>query len=817
MFRNYLKIALRNLKNRKGFAFINVFGLAIGIACCLLIAVYVFHELSYDQFHEKADRIYRVTQKTVTSSKTEKGASTPFPVGPTLQADFPGQIEKAVRFFDMQEEVRTIINTQTDESFRVDDFYVVDSTFFDVFTADLLQGNPQSVLSKPMSAVITAEQATRFFGDKNPIGKQLTFKGVEDFTVTGVMEEMPENSHFSVDMLVSMNSLPKLYHTRAFMERWFWNPCWTYVLVKDKQSVRELRRQLPIFVDKNYANREEGETISLGLQKLTDIHLYSNLDLEMDTNGSIFYVYLFSAVAVLILLVACINFMNLSTARSTERAQEVGMRKVLGADRWQLFRQFMGESFLMTLIGFGAALLLAKMLLPWFSDFVGKPLSFDFFGSETMIVALAALFILVVLLAGIYPALYLSGFKPNTIMHGRKGTSSRAGGRQFRKGLVIFQFALSVMLIVGTIIVYLQLQHMQQKELGFDEEHVVVMPITQTLIAWEFEQFKKKARSGSGILDVTGTSKILGSERQVFAKYSPANQPGAPPTNMTLKVTHDFVETYDVKLLAGRSFSRDHKTDPNEAILINKAMLQQLDVATPREALGKEFYFTTAKNERKPFRVIGVVDNFNYTSIKKEISPLVIRLIQGVRPTVRNIEYAAVRLSPGNIQEGIQHLKKTWKEVNHIDPFTYFFHDEKLQKTYDSEQKMSNVAGLFSVLCIFIACLGLFGLASFTASKRTKEIGIRKTLGASTANIVALLSKDYLKLVMLANVIAWPVVYYLAVRWLQNFPYRIELTWNLIGVYLSVGIASVVICLLTVSYQSIKAALINPVDSIQQH
>ncbi len=816
MFRNYLKVALRNLGKRKGFTFINILGLAIGIACCLLITVYVFHELSYDQFHEKADRIYRVAQTTETSSKVEEGASTPFPLGPALQSDFSGQIDKAVRFFDMQEDVRTMINAETDESFRVDHFYVVDSTFFDVFTADLVRGNPQTVLNDPMSIVITEEQARRFFGDQNPMGKQLTFKGVEDFTVTGVMESLPPTSHVKIDMLASFNSLPELYGSREFMERWFWNPCWTYILLDEGASPQELEQQFPDFVDKNYTNREEGETLSLNLQALTDIHLYSNLDQEMEANGSIFYVYLFSAVAILILLIACINFMNLSTARSTERAREVGMRKVLGADRRQLFGQFMGESFLMTFLGFALALGLVYLSLPLFNDIAGKELGFSFFANGKMIFALVLLFVIVTIMAGMYPALYLSGFKPTSIMHGSKGTKGGSGGQFFRRSLVVFQFALSVMLIIGTVIVYLQLQHMQEKRLGFDKERVVVMPITQTLIAWEFEDFREKAMTSPNILEVAGTGKVLGSERQIFRKFTPANQPEAPPTNMSLNVTYGFLDTYNIDLLAGRGFSRDHSTDAEEAILINRAMLSQIKAETPQDALGETFYFTTSEDERQEFQVIGVVEDFNYTSIKKEISPLVIDLEDEVRRVVASIEFAAVKLAPGSMEDGIEDLREVWKEVNHIDPFTYSFYDEELEEIYASERKMSNVAGLFSVLCIFVACLGLFGLASFTSSKRTKEIGIRKTLGATVPNIIALLTKDYVKLIIIANVIAWPVIYYLVLQWLQSFPYRINIGWNLVGVFLSVGMASLIICMITVSYQSIKAALLNPVDSIQQ-
>ncbi|MDZ7659916.1 ABC transporter permease [Fodinibius sp.] len=816
MIKNYLKVALRNLSKRKGFTLINVLGLAIGIASCLLIAAYVLHELSYDQFHKKSDRIYRVTQTTQTSSKSESGATTPFPVGPTLQNDFSGQIEKTVRFFDMQEEVRTIINAQTEESFRVNHFYVVDSTFFDVFSADLVRGNPETALDDPMSAVITEEQARRFFGDENPIGKQLTFKGVEDFTVTGVMRALPKTSHFQVDMLVSFNSLPELYGSREFLERWFWNPCWTYVLLKDGVTPQELESQFPRFVDKNYADREEGETITLNLQSLTDIHLYSNLDQEMEANGSIFYVYLFTAVAVLILIIAAINFMNLSTARSTERAREVGMRKVLGAQRKQLFGQFMGESMLMTGLGFLAALFLVYLSLPWFNEFLGVSFGAEVITNGKVVGGLLVLFIVVALLAGLYPALYLSGFNPTSIMHGSKGTQSGVGEKLLRKGLVVFQFTLSVVLIIGTVIVYLQLQHLQNKEMGFDQEQVVVMPITQTLIAWEFDQFKEKALQSPHIKDISGMSKILGSDSQFFSKYSPANQPDAPPTNMTLHVKHDFLETYGIKLLAGRSFSRDYPADAENSILINKAMLNQIDAETPRDALGTRFYFTTAENEREPLEVIGVVDDFNYTSIKKEISPLVINLVKEGRPTVRNIEFATAKLAAGSTQNGIDDLRKVWKEVNHIDPFTYFFQDEKLQEIYKSEAQMSSVSGIFTLLCILVACLGLFGLASYTASRRTKEIGIRKTLGATVPNIVALLSKDYLKLIVISNIIAWPVIYYLAVQWLQDFPYRIELGWNIAAIFVMVGIITLVIGLLTVSYQSLRAALINPVESIQQ-
>lgn len=814
MFKNYIQVALRNLAKRKSFAIINILGLAIGIACCLLIAVYTLHELSYDDFHAKADRLYRITQTTETSAKVEKGASTPFLVGPTLENDFPASIAQTVRFYDMQEDYRTMINKERDRAFRIDHFFFTDSTFFNVFSVELLRGEADQVLSKPMSLVITEEYARRYFDDENPIGQTLNFKGVADFTVTGVMESLPAASHMEIEMLASFNSLAKIYGTTAFMERWFWNPVWTYVLLEEGASPQALETQFPRFVEKNYTNRAEGEKVSIGLQPVTDIHLYSNLDNEMNANSSIFYIYLLLIIGALILVIACINFMNLSTARSTERAREVGMRKVLGAHRGQLFAQFMGESFLMSFLGIALAILLAFLALPWFNNFLDKQLSFAFLETGTILFGLVGLFVVIGLLSGVYPALYLSGFSPTRVMGDKSSTGN--SGQFFRKSLVVFQFTLSVMLMIGTILVYLQLQHMQQQKLGFDKERVVVMPIKQTLIAWEFEKFRDLASASPHIVAVTGTNKILGSEKQFFGKYSPANRPAAPPTNMVLEVLHGFLDTYKIDLLAGRGFSRDHPTDADQAILVNRAMLQQLDAETPREALGKKIQYTMHDDTIQEYEVIGVVANFNYTSIKKEIDPVVIKLVEGIRPTVRNIKYAAVKFAPNSIQAGLKDLKSAWEEVNYIDPFSYSFQDDELQKIYASETRMSNIIGVFALLCILVACLGLFGLASFTSSLRTKEIGIRKTLGATVSDILVLLSKNYIKLVLLANIIAWPLIYYLMAQWLQNFPTHINLGWNVVLVFVLVALTSLVICLVTVSYQSMRAALINPVNSIRQ-
>lgn len=819
MLKNYFKIALRNLVKRKGYTLINISGLAIGVACCLLISIYVLNELRYDQFIEESDRIYRLEQTSISPSGETTYATSPFKTAPTLQAEYPRLIDQTVRFFNMQQASHTLLDEETENSWRESNFYFVDSTFFDVFPANLIQGNPEEVLSNPLSLVMTQERAEVYFGEENPIGKTLSFNGRRSMTfeVTGIMESWPEQSHMDIDMLAPFASVDILYrNTPDYDDSWWWNPVWTYVKLKEPAMADDLRAQLPAFADKYYhPNRPESEQVRLDLRPITDIHLYSSLEWEMEANGSIFYIYLFSAVALLILVIACVNFMNLATARSAERGREVGMRKVLGADRSQLFKQFMGESFLMSFIAVMLAVLLVYLILPYFNNFVDKELVFNLFENPFLLAGLIILVPFVALTAGIYPSLFLSRFQPSLILKGNTFKGSR--GVMMRKGLVIFQFSLSVILIIGTIILYLQLQHMQGKNLGFQQEQIVLLPMDQNLIAWEFPQFKEQALQNPSIQSVTAVSKILGSSEQHQWKMYPANVPqGESRSTLALHVAHDFVETYDIEIIAGRPFSRDFQTDKDQAILVNQKMVEVLDIVNPENALGEPFYYEPSEGERVPLSVVGVVKDFNYTSLKKEIEPLIIRLAEGTRPILQTMSYAAVKIAPGALSEGIGHLEQVWSEVNYIDPFEYTFQDQELQKVYATEMRIGKVTGSFTLLCILVACLGLFGLASFTASKRTKEIGIRKTLGASLSSILVLLSKEYLKLVLIANIVAWPIIYFLVNGYLQSFPYRINLGWNLFLVFMGTVILSILICLATVSYQSMKAALINPVDSIKQ-
>lgn len=818
MFENYAKIAFRHFKKRLGFTFINVSGLAIGVACCLLISIYVLDELSYDRFLKDADRIYRIKQIPAQSSDQVPTVGSPFQTGPFLKSEYSRLVEQQVRLFDTEDQAHTFLN-QTDEiSFRTPDFFFVDSTFFDMFKVELVRGNPENVLDAPLSIVISEEVARQIYPDEDPIGKTLRYKGIVtmEMTINGVMKNWPEQSHMSPNMLASFSSLDILYQQNPdYQNNWWWTPNWTYIKLQKGVTASELEAQLPAFADKYYhPNRPPGETVTLELQPVTDIHLYSDLENEIEANGSIFSIYLFSGVALLILIIACVNFMNLATARSSERASEVGMRKALGADREQLFKQFMGESFLMSFTAVLFSILIVYLSLPFFNDFIGKNLSFDLFSNPFYLLALGGIIIVVGLLAGIYPSIFLSGLQPTRVLKGDTSTGSR--GALFRKVLVVFQFSLSVILIIGAILVYLQLQHMQTKNLGFDKERIVIIPMSQNLIAWNFDEFKSRALQHPAILTVTGLSHVLGENDGENWKIYPSNRSGSnSQSTHTLHVNHNFIETFGIGVIAGRAFSKEFSTDHEQSILINRDMAEQLGAETPNEALGELFYYDDAGDERHTLSVVGVVENFNFISVKNEVKPLVIRLSEGTNPILRTLDHAAIKIAPGRTEEALNYLEELWYDINWVDPFEFTFQDEELSKMYASEITISRVTGAFTLLCILVACLGLFGLASYTAAKRTKEIGIRKTLGATLSGILVLLSKDYIKLILVANLIAWPVAYLLTNQWLRNFPYRISLGWNLVWVFAATCILSVLICLLTVSFQSFKTARKNPVDSLR--
>ncbi len=793
MLKNYFKIAVRNLLKYKGYSLINIGGLAIGIACCLLIALWVVHELSYDRFHANAQQIYRVAEIFREDGKiVEESAGIPFPVGPTLREAFPNL--QAVRFYQTFEKIPLLRHGEN--SFYEPRLFFTDSTVFDIFSFELLQGNPKTALTAPFSIVLTESSSRKYFGNENPLGKNLRFENQLDFTVTGVVRDVPATSHIQFDFLASLLNIGDIFRasgTTFGWRGWYWNPCHTYILLPPEYSREQFEALLPGFVQK-HADERLRANLSFYLQPLTDIHLHSNLYQELGVNGNERSVYLFAVIAVFILLLACINFMNLATARSIKRAKEIAVRKVVGAFRTQLVGQFLGESLLISFIAAFLAIILVELLLPTFARISGANLDLALIGFPKLFAGVGLLAAIVGLIAGSYPALFLSSYLP---VEGLGLKSNRGAGTitaLFRKGLVVFQFCISIALLVGTAVIYQQHQFLRQKELGFDKEQIVMIPIRGTSIKPQVEAFKARLRQDAAVINTSAVSNIIGRDVQVCpfgaeGKTEVLQMPG-------LFVDHDFIKTFGVKLQQGRGFDVAFSTD-STAFLLNQAAMSLIEWPEP---LGKRMNFG------REGQVIGVVKDFNYASLRERIRPMAILIRPGW------FSYVAVRLAPSEIASTLRRLETVWREFEPQRPFEPFFLDDNLNQLYKKEERLSLILSSFSMLAIVIACLGLFGLAAFATEQRTKEIGIRKVLGASMPNLVALLSKDFAKLVLIANVIAWPLAWFAMSKWLEDFPYRIAMGPRFL---IFASLAALAVAILTVSYQALRAALANPVEALR--
>ncbi|MBE9462271.1 ABC transporter permease [Dyadobacter subterraneus] len=808
MLRNYLKIAYRNLSQNKGYSALTIFGLALGLTVSLLSILYVKDELAYDHFNKKSDRIYRINSDITYSGKSAKGALAPTPMGQTLKQDFP-EIEEFTRLgkYDSQ-----IVKSEQ-SAIREEGILYADSTVFDVFTLPLLSGNPQKALAGPNSVVISRRIANKYFGTTNALNKILTFNTGEVRRVTGVMEDMPEQSHFHADIL-----LP-LYETRdAKVNKWGNHIFNTYVLLKSgttpKSVEAKFEKILQTYLDpalKQYfqtslaETRKAGNNFSYSLMPLTDIHLYSDREGELSPNSSIQYIYIFLLTGLFILVIAVFNFINLTTARSAKRAREVGVRKVMGSDRSVLVFQFLSESLLTTFLALAAGLLLLYLLIPGFNNLAAKHLSITSEINLFSILYLLAGTTLVSIIAGIYPAFYLSSFQPVKAL---KGILIQSKSQGFRNSLVTFQFALSVLLIIGTLLVNQQLQYIQTKRIGFDKDQVVVINTAQSTKS-QVLTFKSavlqtpsvKSGTVSGFLPVTSRrwNDMWYPQQETDAKYS---------VNMQeWMVDPDYVSTLRMEIIAGRDFIAGRTTD-SSAVIINESAAKQFGLKNP---IGKIIHKTGGEQ----LTVIGVVKDFHYESLRSKIAPvgLVINGNAIDRPLEKSfLEAVSFRLNPADVKSSLAEIEKKWKEIAPGQPFEYSFLNEDFDAMYRSEQRIGQLFTAFSGIAILIACLGLFGLSSFSAEQRTKEIGVRKVLGASVSSIVSLLSKDFLKPVLTAILIAAPIGWYGMQIWLQDFAYKIEIHWWTFAI---AGLSSLFIALLTVSFQSIKAALMNPVKSLK--
>ncbi|MGM0945256.1 MAG: ABC transporter permease [Bacteroidota bacterium] len=806
MLKIYFKIVFRNAKKHPMYVLINLFGLAVGMAVSIVILLYVQFELSYDRFHPDADRIFRVSRAWYNPDgdiSLHLGHTAP-PFGPLIQSDFPDEVEYSARLFNFDPLIKSGGN-----AFEEERFFFSDPEAFDVFGWEILEGEGKSAMDQADGVVLSQSTAKRYFGEESPIGKELLadLAGQEvTFQVRGVMKDIPENSHFHVDFLASMVPVVQFYGgLDAFMSNYGSNNFSTFIKLNDGVDYREFESKLPTLIDRHIGPNQAGVPASKGTQlilwPISDVHLYSNLDSEIEPNGNIDYVYTYLAIAFFILLIACINFMNLSTARSSLRSLEVGIRKVMGADRGLLVKQFLGESFVMTILAMGLALLITFLFLPVFGDFTDRPLELDLIEHPEYLLGVIGIILFVGLISGSYPALFLSGFRPARVLKG----ALKAGKvhERFRSFLVVGQFAISVMLIVAVLVVVRQLDYMQNKDLGFEKEDIVVLP-SNTLINENYQIIKDRLENHSGIQSVSVSSRVPSG--RLLDSQGVSAEVNGELSQLSLRIAdihvgHNFLETYGIEVIAGRSFDYQLATDSTEAFVLNETAIREVGWSSPEEAVGKQFLYGT----RRGF-VTGVMKDFHFESLHQPIVPIVFMISQD-----RNNQIS-IKIDAGSRDEVLAYLRDEWAQFRPDFPFEPLFVDEGFNLQYESESRVRTIFTFFSVLAILISVLGLLGLVTFATEQRTREIGIRKVMGAETTNILILLGKDFLNLVAIGFLIAIPISWFGMNTWLEDFAYRIGIHWT---VFLWAGLLAGLIAAVTVTTQTIRAAWANPVKSIK--
>ena len=806
MLKNYFITAWRNLIKRKAFSFINIAGLSIGISVCFIIMLYVQDELNFDRFNKNADRIVRIVFKADINGGKIYEANVMPQVASAMTKDYP-EVEDATRL----RVAGAPKISYKGRNFRDDELVFVDPNFFSIFTLPLIEGDVKTALKEPNTLVITKAAAKKYFGNENPIGKTLVFtsNNNEPFKVTGLIDKVPVNSHFQFDLFGSMTGL-----NEAKSDSWMGSNFFTYILLKPGSDYKKLEAKLPGMVEKYMGPqiqqqlgvsleqfRKKGNGLGFVLQPLTSIHLYSHSNYELTSPGNVMYVYIFSAIAIFMLLIACINFINLSTASASKRAKEVGVRKVIGSGRLQLVKQFLLESALLTFFALLISYGLIQFLLPVFNDISGKDLSFEF--EIRIIAAFIGLGVFVSIVAGMYPAFFLSSFKPASVLKGKFTGGNNSFG--LRSSLVVFQFFISVALIVGTIVVWQQMKYIQHKNLGYNKEQLLTISNSWALGKNE-RIYKEKMLKDPRIVNATISAyKPAGPSGNNNALAYPSGRDNEMMRTLEYQVDEQYIPTLGMQLAAGRNFSRDLATD-STAMIVNETAAKAFGWGV-NDAIGKTIVRKIDKEGKGmdiPFHIVGVVKDFNFKSLHEPITPLLMVLGQ---------DWGLIfKIKTTDIPGLLSAMKKEWANFQTDEPFTYAFMDNLYNKTYVAEQKTSAILNIFSALTIFVSCLGLFGLITYTAEQRTKEIGIRKVLGADVSQITGMLSKDFIKLVCIAILIAFPISYWAMNKWLQNFAYRINTSW---WMFVASGVIALLIALITVSFQAIKAATANPVNSLR--
>ncbi len=816
MLKTYLKIAWRSLKKNRLVSAINILGMAIGIGTCLVISLYVFDELSYDRYAENSDRIYRVNLQAKLGDEALNEASVMAPVAETFVSEI-AEVENATRISNVHYNTKLTVNNQ---EMRTGTTAFVDSNFFDLFTLTFLQGDPKTALSKPNTLVITDDQAKALFGDRDPINQVIQLDEIGrysgqyesmagDYTVTGVVENVPANSHFHFDMFASM-----LGNSDAKNQSWMSGSYSTYVLLADGVAADQVQAKVPALVKKYMEVQmkeslgmsveeffEKGNFVELNLQPLTEIHLSTIFKGtgQFEPGGDLNTVLIYCAIAVFMLLIACVNFMNLSTAGASQRLKEIGVRKVMGSDKRNLIYQFLAESFVAIVLSMVLGLVFCALALPLFNDFSFKTLAFTDLFSPVYLIGLGVLLAVVTLLAGGYPAFFLSGFKPIDSLKKRVAAPKRSG---VRSGLVVFQFAVSSTLIVGTIVVAQQMNYIQNKDLGYKRDQLIVLRDAR-LIGKNIDVFKDKIKADPRVANVTKSAYVPAgpsdsSVQNLFMADSPTNSLRL----IQFGIDEEYLETLGMELVEGRNFSLDFGSEENN-ILINQTAAREMGIA--EDPIGKVFEkMTDNQGGREQVRVVGVVRDFVARSLREPIKPLM--MVYNPYSTL------IIKAHPGDIAGLVADLEKTWDSFDTGEPFTYSFLDELYNQTYVQESRMGSFLTLLALLTIFVACLGLFGLVTYTAEQRFKEIGVRKVLGSTSGQIVGLLTKDFVKPVALSFILAFPLGYFAMEKWLQRFAYHVDIEW---WVFVLAGGATLLIALATICSRSLKAALMNPVESLR--
>ena len=803
MFRNYLLTTLRTIIKHRGFTFINVTGLAIGMACCIMILLFITDELSYDKYHENANQIYRAGIDGRLGDRDFMTYTTAAPFARTMVEEFP-EVINATRFLSGSNK----LITYGDRNFIEDGVYYTDSTVFDIFSWKMIKGNPKTALAGPNSIVFTESMAKKYFGNEDPMDKTVTFDNDREFNVTGIIKDIPHNSHFHFDFLASLSTFEWSRN-----EHWLSDQYASYLLLDKGFTDADVEAKISDFVLKYVGPQvEEGLGISLEeweasgnrygyfLEPLTGIYLNSDATMHMEPVGDKRYVIIFSIVAIFILIIACVNFMNLTTAKSSNRAKEVGIRKVAGARRGQLFFQFLNESFFLSILAMIIALVLVYLLLPDFNNITQKELTIKYLSNWEYILGIILMTLFVGFFAGSYSSISLSSFNVLTVLKGKIQTGKKSAF--FRSGLVVSQFAISVGIIIATIIVYNQLNYMQNKKLGFEKENVIIVERPNAL-GDQLDAFKEELLRFPDIYAIAATTTVPGKgfNGSVFQKENAKSEEMIHFQRMN--ADYDFPKAMGMNIKEGRYFSKEYSGD-SACVVINESAVKSLGYDNP---VGKFIIGYGNSDEQIRFQIIGVMEDFHTQSLHERIPNVVMFYTENYHAS-----YMAVKVKNTDINKTLKTVEKKWQEFLPQQPFDYFFMDDHFNSLHSAESRTGKILGIFSVLALFIASLGLFGLSSFISEQRTKEIGIRKVLGSTVSGILILLSKQFTRWIIIANVIAWPTAYYFMDKWLQNFEYRIDI--NII-LFVIAGVVSLFIALLTVSYQTIKAASANPVNSLR--